>query len=81
MNPPYSLESAMRYYIARLLFATTFQCDIYWLDYGFPGVFLGDFISIISLPEYVPQVGQAWCGSLGVWHCGQSTNLGNVKAR
>jgi len=24
----------------------------------------------------VPQVGQAACGSFGLWHCGQSTSVG-----
>jgi hypothetical protein len=26
----------------------------------------------------VPQVGQATCGSLGSWHCGQLTSVGAV---
>jgi hypothetical protein len=28
--------------------------------------------------RYVPHVGQAVCGSLGSWHCGQLTSAGAV---
>jgi hypothetical protein len=28
--------------------------------------------------RYVPHVGQAVCGSLRSWHCGQSTSTGAV---
>ncbi len=29
-------------------------------------------IGTISLPLYVPQLGQTWWGSLGSWHCGHA---------
>jgi len=30
-------------------------------------------------PRYIPQLGQAWCASRGLRHCGQATSCGRPR--